>query len=62
MFVSLFCAAFPGFMLINSSDNVTVGLDFTFTCVTTVTVIIFNRDSTNVCLYLYFVLTFQISL
>jgi hypothetical protein len=48
MFVSLFCVYFPGFTLANSSDNVTVVLDFTFTCVTTETVIIFNRDSTNV--------------
>jgi hypothetical protein len=61
MFVSLFCAYFPDFTLTNSSDNVTVGLDFTFTCVTTETVIIFNRDSTNVCLYLYLVFTFQVS-
>jgi hypothetical protein len=40
MFVSLFCAYFPGFTLTNSSDNVTVGLNFTFTCDTTETVII----------------------
>jgi hypothetical protein len=48
MFVSLFCAYFPDFTLTNSSDNVTVGLDFTFTCVTTETVIIFNRVVTHV--------------
>jgi hypothetical protein len=32
-----------------SSDNATVGLDFTFTCVTTATYIIFKRDSNRVC-------------
>ena len=32
-----------------SSDNATIELDFTFTCVTTETVITFDRDSTTVC-------------
>jgi hypothetical protein len=32
-----------------SSDKATVGLDFTFTCVTTVTFIVFNRDSVTIC-------------
>ena len=38
-----------GFTLTTSSDNATVGLDFTFTCVTTETYIIFERDSNRVC-------------
>ena len=38
-----------GFTLTTSSDNATVGLDFTFTCVTTETYIIFKRDSNRVC-------------
>jgi hypothetical protein len=46
MFVSLFCVHFPGFTLTTSSDNATVGLDFTFTCAT---LIAFTRDSTTVC-------------
>jgi hypothetical protein len=49
MFVFLFCVHFPGFTLTTSSDNATVGLDFTFTCATTETLIAFNRDSDNVC-------------
>jgi hypothetical protein len=39
-----------GIILTTSSDNATVGLDFTFTCVTTETVIIFKRDSNRVCI------------
>ena len=38
-----------GFTLTTSSDNATVGLNFTFTCVTTETLIIFKRDSNRVC-------------
>jgi hypothetical protein len=33
-----------------SSDNATIGLDVTFTCVTTETVIIFGRDGATVCI------------
>jgi hypothetical protein len=39
-----------GYTLTTSSDTATVGLDFTFTCVTADTMIIFDRDITNVCL------------
>ena len=49
MFEFLFCVHFLGFTLTTSSDNATVGLDFTFTCVTTKTLIAFDKDSTNVC-------------
>ena len=49
MFVSLFCVHFPGFELTTSSDNATIGQDFTFTCVTTRTIIIFDRNGTTVC-------------
>jgi hypothetical protein len=38
-----------GFTLTTSSDNATVGLDFTFTCVTTERYITFKRDSNGVC-------------
>jgi hypothetical protein len=38
-----------GFTLTTSSDNATVGLDFTFTCVTTERYITFKRDSNRVC-------------
>jgi hypothetical protein len=38
-----------GFTLTTSSYNATVGLDITFTCVTTETLIIFTRDGTDVC-------------
>ena len=38
-----------GFTLTTSSDNATVGLDFTFTCVTTETYIMFESDSNRVC-------------
>jgi hypothetical protein len=38
-----------GYTLTTSSDKATVGLDFTFTCVTTDTAITFNRDSSTVC-------------
>ena len=43
------CLLVSGYTLTTSSDNATVGLDFAFTCVTTKTFIIFNRDSTTVC-------------
>ena len=43
------CILVSGFTLTTSSDNATVELDFTFTCVTTDTMIIFDKDSTNVC-------------
>ena len=38
-----------GFILTTSSDKATVGLDFTFTCVTTYTNIEFTRKSDTVC-------------
>jgi hypothetical protein len=44
------CLIVSGYTLTTSSDNATVGLDFTFTCVTTDTVIIFTRNSTTVCI------------
>ena len=44
------CLLASGYTLTTSSDNATVGLDFTFTCVTTETVIIFTRNSTTVCI------------
>jgi hypothetical protein len=44
------CLLVSGFTLTTSSDNATVGLDFTFTCVTTGTVITFKKDTTNVCI------------
>ena len=43
------CILVSGFTL-TSSDNATVGLDFTFTCVTTETLIAFNGDNTTVCI------------
>jgi hypothetical protein len=43
------CLLIAGFTLTTSSDNATVGLDFTFTCVTTETSILFTRDGTEVC-------------
>ena len=43
------CLLVSGYTLTTSSDNATIGLDFTFTCVSTDTSIIFNRDSTTVC-------------
>ena len=43
------CLLVSGFTLTTSSDNATVGLDFTFTCVTTNTFVVFNRDGTTVC-------------
>ena len=43
------CLLISGYTLTTSSDNATIGLDFTFTCVTTHTFIVFNRDSTTVC-------------
>jgi hypothetical protein len=43
------CLLVSGFTLTTSSANATVGLDFTFTCVPTETVIIFKRDSNRVC-------------
>ena len=36
--------SFVGLTLTTSSKNATVGLDYTFTCVTTKTVIVFSRD------------------
>ena len=50
MFVSLFCVHFPGFKLTTSSDNATIGQDFTFTCVTIKTNILFDRNGTTVCI------------
>ena len=44
------CLLVSGFTLTTSSDNATDGLDFTFTCVTTETVIAFKKDTTNVCI------------
>jgi hypothetical protein len=38
-----------GFTQTTSSDNATVGLDFTFTCVTTESFIAFTRDTTTAC-------------
>jgi hypothetical protein len=43
------CLLVSGYTLTTSSDNATVGLDFTFTCVTTDTLITFDRSSTIVC-------------
>jgi hypothetical protein len=43
------CLLVSGYTLRTSSDKATVGLDFTFTCITTETFIIFNRDSSTVC-------------
>jgi hypothetical protein len=43
------CLLVSGYTLTTSSGNATVGLDFTFTCVTTDTMIIFDRDITTVC-------------
>ena len=43
------CLLVSGFTLTTSSDNATVGLDFTFTCFTTETVVRFKRFNTNVC-------------
>jgi hypothetical protein len=43
------CLIVSGYTLTTSSDNATIGLDFTFTCVTTETLIAFDRDNTNVC-------------
>ena len=43
------CVQFVGYNLTTSSEKATVGLYYTFTCVTTETVIIFTRDTTNIC-------------
>jgi hypothetical protein len=43
------CLLVSGYTLTTSSDNATIGLDFTFKCVTTETVITFGRDNINVC-------------
>ena len=43
------CLLVSGFTLTTSSDNATVGLNFTFTCVATDTLIGFERDSNRVC-------------
>ena len=39
--------SFVGLTLTTSSESATVGLDYTFTCVTTKTVIVFTRDVTT---------------
>jgi len=44
------CLLVSGITLTTSSDNATVGLDFTFTCVATKTYILFRRDSNRVCI------------
>ena len=38
-----------GYTLTTSSDKATIGQYLTFTCVTTYTLILFNKDSTTVC-------------
>ena len=43
------CVQFSGYILTTSSYKATIGLDFTFTCVTNKTLLTFNRDSTTVC-------------
>jgi hypothetical protein len=43
------CLLVSGITLTTSSDNATVGLDFTFACVTPGPYIIFKRDSNPVC-------------
>jgi hypothetical protein len=43
------CLIVSGYTLTTSSDNATIGLDFTFKCVTTETFVLFNRDGTTVC-------------
>ena len=43
------CLLVSGYTLTMSSDNATIGLDFTFTCVTTETVIEFTRDVAAAC-------------
>jgi hypothetical protein len=43
------CLLVSGYTLTTSSDNATVGLNFTFTCVTTETYITFNTDGITVC-------------
>jgi hypothetical protein len=43
------CLLVSGYTLTTSSEKPTVGLDFTFTCVTTNTLIVFTRDITTVC-------------
>jgi hypothetical protein len=43
------CVQFVGFTLTTSSENAIVGLDYTFTCITTETGIVFTRDITAVC-------------
>ena len=43
------CLLVSGYTLTTSLENPTVGLDFTFTCVTTNTLIVFTRDITTVC-------------
>jgi hypothetical protein len=44
------CLLVSGYILTTSSDKATVGLDFTFTCVTTETLITFDRDDIIVCI------------
>ena len=43
------CLIVSGYTLTISSDNATIGLDFTFTCITTETAINFTRDLSTVC-------------
>ena len=43
------CLLLAGSTLTTSTDKATVGQYFTFTCVSTDTFIIFDRDSTNIC-------------
>ena len=43
------CLIVSDYTLTMSSNNATIGLDFTFTCVTTETVITFQKDITTVC-------------
>ena len=43
------CLLLSGFTLTTSTDKATIGLDFTFTCVSTDSSLIFDRDVTNVC-------------
>ena len=44
------CVQFVGFTLTTSSENAIVGLDYTFTCVTTETRIAFTRSTDSVCI------------
>jgi hypothetical protein len=44
------CVQFVGFTLTMSSENAIVGLDYTFTCVTTERYIVFTRDNDTICI------------